>query len=377
MIENSTINTNEKRTIPYVNFRPQTELVYDELIGAVGKVLKGGNFVLGTEVSAFEKEAAQYCQSKYAIGVSNGTDALILAMQALNIGPGDEVITTANSFVATATAICMVGATPVFVDVREDLNMNWELIEKAITKNTKAIMPVHLTGRSARMHEIMEVAKKHGLSVIEDAAQAMGAKVRGKPVGSMGTIAGFSMHPLKNLHTFGDGGLVTTNDEELYTKICKLRNLGLKSRDECEFIAGNKRLDEIQAAMVRINLRHLDQWTKERHHLAMRYNSSMPLQITPPIEMSDEDHVYQTYVVLAEQRDQLHAYLLDKGIDAKVHYPRLLTEQPAIAGKFKVSGDLKQTIANSKRILSLPLYPGLSDQDQEYILHHLRMFYAR
>ena len=226
--------------VPYVNLALQHKSLKSEILQAIEEVLNHGMFVLGDEVREFERMFADYCQVKYAVGVNSGTDALILAMKALGIGEGDEVITVPNSFLATASSIVLAGAKPVFVDVRDDYNINPELIEPAITTRTKAILPVHLTGRPADMKTIMEIAGKHNLYVIEDCAQAIGAEYKGKRVGGFGDIGCFSLHPLKNLNALGDGGIITTDQEETYEYILKDQNHGLRNRDECDFLAYNR-----------------------------------------------------------------------------------------------------------------------------------------
>lgn len=362
--------------IPYVNFNAQTSKVKKQLVEACSKVLDSGWFILGPEVQEFEKEAASYLQTEFCIGVSNGTDALIQALLAMGIGPGDEVITAPNSFIASASAIHLVGGTPVLADIDEDLNISAKAIENAITKKTKAVMPVHLTGRPCKMDDINAVAKKHNLLVLEDAAQSFGAKLNEKPVGSLGDIAGFSLHPLKNLHAFGDGGLVTTSNSKFYDQILKIRNLGLKDRNTCEFFAGNGRLDEIQAAMLRINLANLDEWTEERRKIAFRFNEELKDLVSVPVEGPGEHCVYQTYVLQADKRDELLDYLQKNGVDAKIHYPFQIHNQPAAAHLGYKDADFPVASKIKQKIISLPLYPGLTEEQQEHIIKSIRTFYA-
>lgn len=361
--------------VPYVDFRFQTSEVKEELMKSVSDVLDSGMYVLGPEVQSFEEEIAAYCGSKYAVGVSNGTDALILALMAMDIGPGDEVITAPNSFIASASAIAIVGATPVFADINEDFNIDPNEIKKVITNKTKAVMPVHLTGLPARMDEINQVAADHGVRVIEDAAQSVGAKYKGKRVGSLGEIAGFSLHPLKNLHAFGDGGFITTSNIDLYEKLQVLRNLGLKERGKCQSWSYNARLDEIQAAMLRINLRNLDRWTEQRREIALRYNKELaPFVIVPE---SDEDiyHVHQTYVVRAQRRNELQKYLNERDISASVHYPTPIHMQEAAQELPYSEESFPVTNKIVNEILSLPLFPGMTTEQQDHVINSIKEFY--
>src|SRR4051794_37857205 len=243
--------------VPYTFFKGKNGPIRDKLVQAFESVLDSGYYIMGPETRDFESEFATYCETARAVGMADGTSALHIVLRALGIGPGDEVITAPNSFIASAASIALVGATPVFVDVRDDLNIDPEKLEAAITPRTRAIMPVHLTGRPARMKEITAIATARNLFVIEDAAQAIGAKLDGKRVGSWGIAACFSLHPLKNLHAFGDGGMVTTDDSSLADHVAKLRNHGLRNRQDCDFFAFNARLDELQAALLRVQLREL------------------------------------------------------------------------------------------------------------------------
>ena len=244
-------------SIPYAVLASETSPKKTQLLNAVEKVLDSGRYILGPEVKKFEEKFANFCESKYSGGVASGTCALHLVLRALNLKKGDEVITAPNSFIASASSIALVGAKPVFADIRDDGNIDPKKIEEAITDKTKVIMPVHLTGRPARMPEIMSIAKKYSLSVVEDAAQAVGAKIKGRSVGSWGDAACFSLHPLKNLHAFGDGGMVTSNHIDLINLLYKSRNHGLENREQCDFWAHNCRLDEIHASMLRVQLREL------------------------------------------------------------------------------------------------------------------------
>lgn len=363
--------------IPYVNLAKQNMLLKKEILAAVARVLESGQFILGKEVKDFEKAFAGACGTKYALGVGTGTDALVLALRVLNIGAGDEVITVANSFVSTASSIALVGAKPVFVDVNEDYNINPLLMEGAINSRTKAILPVHLTGRPADMDSILEIAKKHKLAVIEDCAQAVGAKYKNKRVGSFGQIGCFSLHPLKNLNACGDGGMITTNDEKLYKKIQILRNNGFSSRNDCDVWSPNSRLDTIQAALLLVKLNYLKEWTAKRRQNAKIYqeNLSNLAQVKIPLERPYEKSVYHTFVVQVERREELIKFLENKGIGTKIHYPIPIHLQPAAKDLGYKNGSLPVTESQAKKILSLPIYPELTQKELSYIVNCIRDFY--
>ena len=365
----------EKLTVPYVAFKQQVAAIKKELMKAVESVLESGQYVLSEKGKKFEKEFSEYCDAKFSTGVANGTCALHLVLRCLDIGPGDEVITAPNSFIASAGAIGVLGAIPVFVDICPDLNLDPAQLEKAITSKTKAIMPVHLTGRPAKMKQILEIADHHKISVVEDAAQAIGASLDGKRVGGIGDAACFSLHPLKNFHAFGDGGMVTTNRQEVYEKIIVARNHGLKNREECDFWSYNCRLDEIQAAMLSVQLPLLDKWTEERRKIALRYNELLRPYANVPDEGEGEYCVFQTYVVQAPRRDELKAYLNENGVQALVHYSIPLHLQPAAKYLDNQENDFPVTMEMSNKILSLPLYPELSLQQQDYVANLFETFY--
>jgi dTDP-4-amino-4,6-dideoxygalactose transaminase len=373
--ENRSYMSTVQMRVPYVVFSQQVAKIKTELMQACESVLESGMYVMGDKIKQFEVDFACYCETSYSASLSNGTTALYLVMYGMGIGPGDEVITAPNSFIASAGSIGMLGAKPVFVDVAEDLNMDPSKIEAAITPRTKAIMPVHLTGRPAKMDEINDIARKHGLKVIEDAAQAVGARYQGKRVGSLGDAACFSLHPLKNLHAFGDGGMMTTNDQAIYDHMIKSRNHGLKNRNECDFWSLNCRLDEIQAALLLVQLPLLDQWTEERRKRAMRYNELLRPYVETPDENEGEYCVWQTYIVKAERRDELLKFLQERGVQANVHYPLPLhVQEPAKVLGYR-EGDFPVTMSLSVRILSLPLYPEMTDEQQDYVVGLFEEFY--
>ena len=354
-------------SVPYVNLAGQASVIMEELLEAAERVLSSGHYVLGPEVAAFEQEFARYCHTQYAIGVSDGTAALTLVLRRLNLRPGDEVITAPNSFIASASSIAMAGARPVFADIGPDLNLDPERVAAAVTPRTRAIMPVHLTGRPCRMDALLEIARRHELFVLEDAAQSVGASLHTKRVGSFGDAAAFSLHPLKNLHAFGDGGMITTHDETLRDALMKARNHGLRTRDECESWSVNSRLDEIQAAWLRVQLRHLDLWTQERRRLALRYHELLRPYVDVPEEGPGEFCVYQTYMIQADDRDALVKRLNEHGVEARIHYPIPLHLQPVAKDLGYTAKDFPAAVRAASRIISLPLYPGLQELQQDRI----------
>jgi dTDP-4-amino-4,6-dideoxygalactose transaminase len=363
-------------TVPYTALARQAALIKSDLLSAVERVLDSGRYILGPQVHAFEQEFAGLCQVPNAVGLASGTGALNLVLRSLALRPGDEVITAPNSFLASASTIALAGARPVFVDVRRDLNMDPGRLACAITPRTRAIVPVHLTGRPAPMKEILEIASRHNLFVIEDAAQAVGAKLDGCPVGGWGHAACFSLHPLKNLHAYGDGGMATTRDESLAARLRQSRNHGLRDRDTCDFWSFNCRLDELHAAMLRIQLRKLPEWTVERRRLAFRYNDLLRSYVTVPDEGPGEYCVYQTYMVQADRRDALRRFLQDDGVEALIHYPTPIHLQPAAKDLGYTEADFPMTMHVGNRILSLPLYPGLREEQQDHVAALVRKFYT-
>lgn len=361
--------------VPYVQLEIGETSYKGQLLSAVDRVLTHGKYILGPEVEAFEKRFAQHCGTKYALGVDNGTNAIILSLLALGIGPGDEVITAPNSYLASASSIALAGATPVFVDVRDDFNIDPEKIEAAITPRTRAIIPVHLTGRPAEMDAILEIAQRHNLRVIEDCAQAVGAAYKDRRVGSYGDTGCFSLHPLKNLAATGDGGVITTNNADIYNYLLKARNHGLRNRDECDFWSYNSRLDTIQAAMLLVKMEYLDEWTEKRRHNAAFYQTRLANVVKCPEDSSDYYSVYHTFIVQATKRDQLLSYLEERGISSKVHYPIPIHLQRAAAGLGYGKGSFPVTEAQTETILSLPIYPELSNDQLEYVASNILKFY--
>ncbi|WP_457786649.1 DegT/DnrJ/EryC1/StrS family aminotransferase [Geobacillus sp. Geo 8.1] len=362
--------------VPYVNIGLQNKLILEELNEAINNVIKSGQFILGDEVEKFERNFAKLTNAKYAIGVNSGTDALILTLLAYGIGPGDEVITVPNSFLATVAAIELVGATPVLVDVDKDQNIDVSQIESAISTKTRAIIPVHLTGRPANMDKIMEISLKYDLYVIEDCAQAVGATLNNKHVGTFGHAGAFSLHPLKNLGACGDAGVIITNDKELALKLRLWRNHGLINRDECVHWAYNSRLDSLQAAILNVKISYLDKWTKRRREIAKAYCEQLKdLPLYLPVEKEGEVCVYHAFVIQTKERDKLKAYLEEKGIETKIHYPIPIHKQ--LAAREKSYGHIKFKMAEKQasEILSLPVYPELTNEQVDYVIKNIRDYF--
>ena len=363
--------------VPFTMLGQEAALMKREYMAAFETVLESGRYILGPEVDAFEKEFAEYCGTKHAVGLANGTCSLHLVMRGMGLREGDEIITAPNSFLASTATIALAGARPVFADIGVDGNIDPEKIEAAITPRTRAILPVHLAGRPARMREINEIARRKKLFVLEDAAQAVGAALDGKRVGSLGDAGCFSLHPLKNLHAYGDGGMMTTSNPELIDYLRKARNHGLANREQCDFWSFNCRLDEIQAALLRVQMRRLEEWTAERRRLAFRYNDALRKCVEVPDEAAGEFCVYQTYVMKADRRDELQAYLQKNGVEALVHYATAIHLQPAARDLGYTEKDFPVTMRHVQRILSLPLYPGLSKNQQDRVVDLITSFCKR
>lgn len=342
---------------------------------AIGRVLDHGRFIQGPEVAAFEQQFAAYCGARYAVGVDSGTSALYLALRSLGIGEGDEVITVPNSFLASASSIALTGARPVFVDVRDDYNLDPNLLEAAITPRTKAVLPVHLTGRPADMLPIREICRSKGLHIVEDCAQAIGARYHGQGVGTFGNIGCFSLHPLKNLNALGDAGVVVTDDESIFNYLLKARNHGLRNRDECEFWSHNCRLDTIHAATLAVKLKYLDQWTDERQAIAEFYRSNLSDLLETPSDKPHEFAVYQTFIVQTDRRNELAQHLREKGIEPLIHNPIPIHLQEAARYLGYKPGDFSVTERQAQRVLSLPIFPDMTQQQREHVVNTTRDFY--
>lgn len=359
-----------KMKIPIINSKRQYETIASEAEKAVLEVMRSGSYILGTNNKEFEKEMCEYLDVKHAVALNSGTDALHLALRALDIGEGDEVISTAFTFVATSESIGIVGAKPVFVDIDPDtFNIDASKIEAAITPKTKAIIPVHLYGQPCDMDVIMDIAKRHNLFVIEDACQAIGAEYKGKKVGTIGDIGCFSFYPTKNLGTMGDGGMVTTNSQYLKDRILALRNHGGAVRYHHDEIGVNSRLDEIQAAILRVKLPYVDKWNKLRREHANYYNELFKNcdLIETPKELDGTYCVYHQYTVKVPNRDEVHKMLADEGIGAMIYYPIPLHLQKVHAKYNFKEGMLPNTEKDTKLVLSLPMFAEITKEEQETV----------
>jgi len=349
-----------------------------EIDQAIQKVLDKGRYILGEEAKAFEAEFAAYIGVNYGIGVGSGTEAIHIALTACGIGPGDEVVTVSHTAVATVAAIELAGATPVFVDIEPDFyTLDPKRLEESITPATKAIIPVHLYGQSADMFPIMEIAERHGLLVIEDCAQAHGATYKGRRAGSWGDMACFSFYPTKNLGALGDGGMTVTSNSEFAEKARLLREYGWAERYISKITGWNSRLDELQAAILRIKLRYLDSDNERRAILALKYDNALArFGVVPPKRRAASSHVYHLYVIRSTERDALLACLNERGVGALTHYPVPVHLQPAYIASSRRSGSLYETEKAACEVLSLPIYPELTDDGLEKVvetvLHYLR-----
>jgi dTDP-4-amino-4,6-dideoxygalactose transaminase len=363
--------------VPYVDIVRQHAPIKAELLAAVDEVIEQGQFILGEQVSRFERRFADLCRVRFAVGVNSGTDALILALRAVGVEAGNEVITVPNSFVASTACIRLIGARTVFVDVREDYNIDPTKIAAAITARTKVIIPVHLTGRPCDMDPILQLAREKGLHVIEDCAQAVIAEYKGSRVGSFGTIGCFSLHPLKTLNACGDGGVLTTNDPELYERLKVMRNIGLRTRDDCIMWSHNSRLDTLQAAILLVKLNYLEQWTERRRENAHYYQSRLAgiPQLQFPTEPDRTKSVYHTFVVQADRRDDLRDFLATRDIGTAIHYPIPIHLSTAGKELGYSEGSFPLAERQARRILSLPVYPELKRTDLDYVISAIQEFY--
>lgn len=370
--------------VPFVDLIQQYHSLKPEIEAAVADVLESSSYILGKYVSRFESEIRDYLQVKHAIGVNSGTDALVLSLVAAGIGPGDEVITAANSFFATAGAICLAGARPIFVDVDErTYNMDPQKLydclkirnsKSQIRNRTKAIIPVHLYGQPADMDEILQLARAHDLIVIEDACQAMGAAYNGRRVGTFGLTGCFSFVPAKNLGGFGDGGIITTNDDAFAERVRVLRDHGSSQKYFHKRVGYNSRLDAIQAAVLSVKLRYLDQWNDARDRAASRYNFLLgDLDVVTPTTAPDRRHVWHLYVIRTKYRDALQSYLREKGIQTLVHYPIPIHRQEAFQNEAYPALPVTEKVA--KEIISLPMWPHITNEQIERTVDAIRAFY--
>lgn len=363
--------------IPLLDLTGQYRAIRAEIDAAIADVLASGRFILGPQVAALEAELAARCGTGYAIGVASGTDALHLALRACDVGRGDEVITTSFSFIATAEAIALVGATPVFADIDPTtFNIDPKQIEDRITPRTRAIIPVHLFGQPADMDPILAAADRWNLRVIEDAAQAIGAAYRGRPVGSLADIGCFSFFPSKNLGGYGDGGMVTTRDEALARRVRRLRAHGDTGRYDHAELGINSRLDEIQAAVLRVKLSHLDAWTEARRVNAARYDALLHgcPGVSRPIAAPGVRHVYNQYTIRVPRRDALQAHLTAQGIGSAVYYPRPIHQQPAFRAWWPGDHHLPESERAAAEVLSLPVFPELGEERLRRVAETIHAF---
>jgi len=369
--------------IPLLDLAAQHQAIAGEIESAVIRVLNSQQFIQGPEVRELERELARYCQREYAIGCASGSDALLLALMACGVGPGDEVITSPFSFFATVGSIVRLGAKPVFVDIDpETFYLATESLERAVTPRTKAIMPVHLFGLCAEMDSINELAAQLNIPVIEDAAQAIGAEYRGRRAGSLGKIGCFSFYPSKNLGGAGDGGFLTTNDPEVAEMLQTLRSHGAKKKYYHDVVGINSRLDSLQAAILRVKLPHLDRWAAARRANAQRYRelfsaaeSTSDRTVGLPFEPTNCRHVYNQFVIRVRDRDALRAYLQDRGIGTEVYYPVPLHLQNCFKDLGYSQGDFPEAERAAREALSIPVYPELDEAAQKYVVDSIASFY--
>lgn len=357
-----------KTNVPMLDLKAQYIPIKDEIKTALKDIIESGRFILGPNVESLEKEIAVYHNVSSAVGLASGTDALHLCLNALDIKKGDEVITTPFTFMASAEAIAYVGAKPVFVDIDTNtMNMDISMLEEKITPNTRAIVVVHLFGLPADMNEIMALAEKHDLKIIEDCAQSFGAKYNGTPTGSIGDTGCFSFYPSKNLGAYGDGGMMITNNTEIADRVKLLRNHGTVAPYQHDFIGYNSRLDEIQAAILRIKLKNIDTYNKKRQAIANIYTSILKDHIQCPVELPDRTHVYHQYTIKTPKRDTIQKVLGENGISSVVYYPIPLHIQKAFDYLGYSKGDLPETETAASEVLSLPMFPEMDHDTAEHI----------
>lgn len=367
--------------VPSLDLRPQHQALRAEIMAAVTSVLDSQQFVLGPEVASLERELADYSEVKHAIGCNSGSDALLLALMALDVKSGDEVITTPFTFFATGGAIARIGARPVFVDINRDTyTIDVDRIEAAITARTRAIIPVHLYGQCADMQPLLELAARKNVPVIEDAAQAIGARDRGRRAGSMGLIGCFSFYPSKNLGAAGDAGMLTTDDDELAERLRALRVHGGATEYHHHEVGINSRLDSLQAAVLRVKLRHLDEWSEARRQRAARYDNllraaDLPFEVVPPFVRAEAEHIFHQYCVrVPRHHDDLMRHLAELEIGTRVYYPVPLHLQECFAYLGWGKGDFPESEAAAKETLALPCFPELTEEQQEYVVNAIAAF---
>jgi len=364
--------------VPFLNLQAQYESLKSELLPVVEKTLASGHYVLGPNVAALENEIAAYTQTKFGVGVNSGSDALTLALRALDIGPGDEVITTPFTYIAPAESIHQIGSKIIFADIHpRTWNIEPAAVEKKITSKTKAIIPVHLFGQAAPLDELFALAKPRGIHIVEDCAQAIGATYKGKPVGGFGAMGCFSFYPTKNLGADGDGGMVVTNDEALAKKLKMLRVHGIERRYFHDLHGYNSRLDELQAAILRVKLPHLKSWNARRAEIAAAYTKGLQgLPLEFPLTAEGNNHVFHVYALLSDRRDALQKHLADNGVPTLIYYPQPLHLQKVYEKLGYKVGDFPVAEKISKLILPLPMYPELTQEHLDHVVRTIRQFFA-
>ena len=369
--------------VPLLDLKAQYAPIRREVLDAITRVCDTQHFILGPEVEALERELEGFLGVPHAVGVSSGTDALLAALMALGVGAGDEVITSAFSFFATAGSIARLGAKPVFVDIdAATYNIDPERLSDAVTGRTKAIMPVHLFGQSAEMAPVLEVAARARVPVVEDAAQALGARYRDQPVGGIGAVGCYSFFPTKNLGAFGDAGLVTTSDANLVRRLRAIREHGMEVRYHHQSVGANFRLDALQAAVLRVKLPHLPEWTAARQRNAERYRAlfaqaGLANTVRLPLHASARTHIYNQFVIRVPERDQLRAYLHTQGIGTEVYYPSPLHLQPCFRDLGYGTGAFPVSEAASREVLALPIYGELSEAQLEWVVEAIRIYFQQ
>lgn len=368
--------------IQMLDLSEQYQSLKDEILTTLDDVMSSSQFILGSHVKTLETDIATYSNVAHGIGVGNGSDAIHIALQAAGISPGDEVITTAFTFFATGGAIVRAGATPVYVDIDPiTFNIDPAKIEAAITEKTKAIIPVHLYGQMADMESIMKIANRYNLVVVEDAAQAIGSKQNGKTVGELGTAATYSFFPTKNLGAYGDGGMIVTNNDDLAEKSRVIRVHGSKPKYYHHVLGYNSRLDEMQAAILNVKFPHLDKWSEQRRACAAIYtellNEKLSDVIQTPVEVEGNHHVFHQYTLRVPKRDELQTYLKEQGVASMIYYPLPLHVQPVFENLGYKEGDLPETDKAAKEAISLPMYPELKREDQEFVVEKIIEFYKK
>jgi dTDP-4-amino-4,6-dideoxygalactose transaminase len=364
--------------VPFIDLSRQHKPIKNELMQAFERVFDSNGFILGKEVKQFEEQIASYVGTKYAIGVSNCTNALLLSLKALGIGPGDEVITTPFTFIATAEVIGILGAKPVFCDIDpKTYNIDPDKITGVISDKTKAILPVHLYGQAVDMDEIMDIAQAHNLKVVEDMAQAIGATYKGKKVGIFGDTACISFFPTKNLNALGDAGMILTNNEDIDKKIRALRVHGASKKYYHDFLGYNDRLDAVQAALLQVKLKYLDEWNEKRRQIAIKYDNSLKDLVEIPYIKSKNVTIYHQYTIRTPKRDELKQYLTDNEIGTAIHYPLPLHFQEALKYLGYKKGDFPESEKAASEVLSLPIHHILNEEEIGYVISTIKSFFEK